>query len=139
MKEEKNDQTEKPQFSNWQEAWEYYAGRANKTFNQLPESELLELIKQRKFDLYYTIWDAIGNKGTIQNSSLVLYNVLVNENKKHDDLIRYHCAGALFKILGLENEEELRKHCQWDLGDRDESLKKLLKIINSLLKDQKRV
>jgi len=122
-----------PEFDNWKDAWEYNAADAEKKFSMLPEETLLEIIKNRQWDSYYSIWNVIGKKGTVKNSSMILYNVLLNEDKKRDDLIRYHCAGALFKILGIESEEELRRRCQWDLGDRKESLKNLLEIINRKL------
>ena len=126
-----------PTFSNWREAWNYYATQSETDYSQLTETELLEIIKDERWDMFYSNWEVIGKKGTMKNSALVLYEVLVNEDDDASDLVRYHCAGALFKILGIEEQEELREHCQWKLGDRKESLEELLKIIKNKLNQTK--
>lgn len=118
-----------PKFSNWKEAWNYYASKSTNEYKAMSEDELIKLIQAGKWDLYYSIWSAIGENGTISKSAEVLLNVLIKVDGEHDDLIRYHCAGALFKILGIEDKTELRETVQWDLENRSQALKELEKII----------
>ena len=70
---------------------------------------------------------------------MVLWNYLKRTPGKHNMLNRYHCAAALFQILGRQDpasENSLRKRVQWDhKGEeaRQQALLELKALIDSLL------
>ena len=106
----------------WRDRWEYEARREAEALSRLSEGELLRRIESGNLGHYYSIWRAISAKGTIQKAAMVLWRFLQansGENRMHD---RYHCAAALFKILGMPDpavQNELRKRVQWDLEGED--------------------
>ncbi|MDP2749526.1 MAG: hypothetical protein Q8O89_01690, partial [Nanoarchaeota archaeon] len=67
---------DEPQFDNWKDAWEYRAKEVFDYSMTLSEDELLSYIKENRRDLFMQIWRAIGEKGTIGKSAMVLYDYL---------------------------------------------------------------
>ena len=129
---------EMPEFTNWKDAWEWHAQQTHTNFSQHTEDELLRKIEQRHYDQFYTIWDALANCGTVEKSAPVLLEVLRREAGESLMLIRYHCAGALFRLLGYPDEPmpALRKQVQWDTNGeqaRQEALDTLEVLINEHL------
>ncbi|MBN2496809.1 MAG: hypothetical protein JXR96_19620 [Deltaproteobacteria bacterium] len=117
--------SDEPKFDNWKDAWEYHAAQSAVDYGKMSESELLKLIRAGDWDMFYTIWDAIGKKGSVEKAAPVLLEVLIAQDGEHADLLRYHCAGALFEILGIEDREELRSTIQWDMDNREGSIEEL--------------
>lgn len=105
-----------PDFSNWQEAWEWHAQQTQNEYAQMSEAKLLRKIQKRQYDAYYQIWYSLGQIGTLAASAPVLLEVLRREAGEDNMLIRYHCAGALFHLLGYPDDPlpELRKRVQWN-------------------------
>ncbi len=119
----------------WREEWEKQAKETYNELDKLSEEELLELVKNNRTDFFFIIWDVIAKKGTLKNAGLVLWNFLKDNPGEELDLPRYHCAGALFILLGMpdpDSENELRCRVQWNhKGEkkRQEALEELRKII----------
>jgi hypothetical protein len=123
----------------WRDRWEYEARREAQSLKRLSERELLERIQSGNLGRYYSIWRAIGSKGTVWDAAMVLWRFLEanpGENMMHD---RYHCAAALFKVLGTPDpavQNELRRRVQWDnQGEeaRQRALAELKEIIQQKL------
>ena len=90
---------------------------------------MLELIRKKEWDSYYSIWPVIGKKGSKKKAAPVLFEVIKSQIGKNEDLIRSHCAAALFKILHIEHLKELRKTVQWDIQNRAEAMASLEQIV----------
>jgi hypothetical protein len=100
----------------WKDRYEYEARQTAESLQVLGEEELIERIRGNRLDPYFAIWRAIGGKGTLQGSAMVLWNFLQKNPGKQKMLHRYHCADALFKIIGMPDpatKNELRKRVQW--------------------------
>ena len=122
----------------WRDRYEYEAKRQSDAFNNYDEQQLLDRIEKNLLDPYFAIWRAIGKKGTIENSAMVLWRYLQRSPGQQNMLNRYHCSAALFKILGMPDpasENLLRKRVQWDHeGEpaRQEALLELRALIEEL-------
>ena len=123
----------------WRDRYEYEARRQADAFRSYDEQKLIQRIEKNLLDPYFAIWRAIGEKGTVENSAMVLWRYLQRSPGDANMLNRYHCAAALFNILGIPDpasENPLRKRVQWDHeGEpaRQEALLELKAIIESLL------
>jgi hypothetical protein len=123
----------------WRDRWEYEAGREAECMNRLTEGELLRRIERGKPGDYYSIWRAIGGKGSVQRAAMVLWRFLQANPGEEWTLHRYHCAAALFRVLGTPDpavQNELRKRVQWDHeGEeaRQEALVELRGVIEEKL------
>jgi len=124
---------------NWRDRWEYEAEREAQSLKRLSERELLERVQSGNLGRYYSIWRAIGSKGTVRGAAMVLWRFLEanpGEKMMHD---RYHCAAALFRVLGMPDpavQNELRRRVQWDSeGEeaRQRALAELKEIIHQKL------
>lgn len=104
-----------PEFTNWQEAWEWHAMQTHRAYEEESLADLLRQIEARQYDGYYVIWNSIRQKGTLAECAPTLLEVLRRETDEHADLIRYHCAGALFHLLGYPDDPipPLRARAQW--------------------------
>jgi len=123
----------------WRERYEYEAQRQAEAYADLDERRLIERIDKDLVDPYFAIWRAIGRKGTVEESALALWRYLQRSPGEAYMLNRYHCAAALFTILGRPDpasESSLRKRVQWDhQGEaaRQEALLELLAVIEARL------
>lgn len=129
--------TDEPKFDNWKDAWEWHAQEAARTYEQFSEEELLELIQKGRYDAYYSIWDAVPKKCTLPKAAPVLISVLRREAGEPVMLVRYHCAGALFKMLGYPSEPlpELRTRAQWD-HQGEEARQKAINELEQVVKEK---
>lgn len=127
----------------WRDRYEYEARRQGDTYKRYDEQRLIERIDKNLLDPYFAIWRAIGAKGTIENSAMALWRYLQRSPGKHYMLNRYHCAAALFAILGMPDpasQNSLRKRVQWDhQGEpaRQEALLELRGIIEARLAESR--
>ncbi|HDS11281.1 MAG TPA: hypothetical protein ENN77_00065 [Candidatus Wirthbacteria bacterium] len=117
----------------WKERWELEAGREYEKYFAMSVQQLLIEIRAGRLGLYYQIWQALGDKAD-KSACLVLWEFLRDNPAKESELQRYHCAGALFKLLdaGDEFERIWRPQVQWGHeGEekRQQSLQKLKKLI----------
>jgi len=123
----------------WRERYSYEAKRQDEALLKLTERQLVERIQKNMMGPYFSIWRVIRKKGTIQYAAITLWEFLQRKPGKVNMLNRYHCAGALFKILGLNKKvgsDELRKRVQWDhQGEkaRQEALQELRELIDERL------
>ena len=108
--------SETPQFSNWKDAWEWHAAQTHQDYSSRSVAELLDLIRARQYDPYYSIWYALRETGSLAECAPVLLDVLRRESGEAMMLVRYHCAAALFFLLGYPDEPlpPLRERVQWD-------------------------
>ena len=104
-----------PEFTNWQEAWEWHASQTAQSYADLPVADLLARIRGGHYDHYYTIWSSLARRATLAEAAPVLLEVLRREHESFMDLIRYHCAGALFALMGYPDDDisPLRARVQW--------------------------
>ena len=105
-----------PEFDNWKDAWDWHARQAALGFSTKSEDELLAKIQARAYDMHFQVWRALAACGTLEKSPPVLLEVLRREVGESRMLTRYHCARALFRLLGYPDEPmpELREQVQWD-------------------------
>ncbi len=118
------------QAMHWKDIWEQRAKDTFIDYMSKSEDELLNLIQNTNWDSYYSIWKAIGKKGSKKKAAPILFEVIKSQTGENDDLIRYHCAAALFKILHIEYMDELRKTVQWNIESREKEMIELEQIIN---------
>lgn len=131
-----------PEFSNWQEAWEWHAQQTQNDFAQMSEAKLLRKIQKRQYDPYYQIWYSLREMGSLATSAPVLLEVLRREGGEAHMLIRYHCAAALFYLLGFPDDPlpELRQRVQWDKqgeSARQAAIDELDQLIQTQLAENK--
>ena len=131
-----------PEFSNWQDAWEWHAQQTQNDFAKLSEAKLLRKIQRRQYDPYYQIWYSLREMGSLANSAPVLLEVLRRESGEAQMLHRYHCAAALFHLLGYPDDPlpELRQRVQWDKqgeAARQEAIDELEQLIQTQLAESK--
>jgi len=115
----------------WREGYEYEAKRDAESLDRLSEEKILERIKNRKLGSYFGEWRAIGKKGTLWDSAMVLWDFLQGSPGDPYMLHRYHCSEALFKILGMDDpasESELRRAVQWDHNGEEARQRALLTL-----------
>lgn len=115
-----NSDVEPPRFTNWQEAWEWHARETRDFYATQDADALLAQIRAGHYDEYYTIWYAVAEKSTLAEAAPVLLDVLRREAGQAQMLVRYHCAAALFRLLGhpTQSSPPLRERVQWDhLGE----------------------
>lgn len=121
----------------WRDRYTYEAHREAESLEDLTEKELVERIRRDWLGRYFAIWRAIGKKGTKDGSAMALWSFLKQNPGKARMLHRYHCADALFRVLGMADpasKNELRKKVQWDhQGEeaRQEALLELKDIIEA--------
>jgi hypothetical protein len=132
---------EPPEFTNWKDAWEWHAGQAAQSYAEQSAEELLEMIRQRQYDPYYQIWYNLREVGTLAQCAPVLMDVLRRETGEAMMLVRYHCAAALFHLLGYRDEPipKLRAKAQWDQNGeeaRQQALDQVEIVIRKRLKKQ---
>lgn len=108
--------SEPPEFTNWQQAWEWYASQTADNLANQSIDYLLQLIQERQYDAYYTIWYTLREKATLAQCAPTLLEVLRRESGDPLMLVRYHCAAALFYLLGYPDDPipPLRARAQWD-------------------------
>ncbi|MGD2076905.1 MAG: hypothetical protein PVH18_00875 [Chloroflexota bacterium] len=122
----------------WRDRYEYEAQRQADAIRNYSEQQLIERIEKDLLDPYFAIWRAIGRKGTIENSAIVLWRYLQRSPGKPNMLNRYHCADALFRIMEMPDptsDNPLRRRVQWDHeGEpaRQEALLELKALIEEL-------
>lgn len=122
----------------WRDRYEYEAQRQADAIRDYSEQQLIERIEKDLLDPYFAIWRAIGRKGTIEKSAMVLWRYLQRSPGKPNMLNRYHCADALFRIMEMPDpasDNPLRRRVQWDHeGEpaRQEALLELKALIEEL-------
>lgn len=125
---------EMPVFGNWKEAWEWHAQQMEKEYAGTSDDHLLHLIQQGQLDPYYQIWYSLRDKTSLNKASATLLTFLRRPASQTDDLHRYHCAAALFHLLGYSDDPipPLRARVQWvHQGEnaRQEALDELEQLI----------
>ena len=125
----------------WRDRYEYEAGQETKTMDKLNERELVEKIEKNHLGKYFAIWRVIARKGTPSQAAMPMWRYLKRSPGERNMHNRYHCAAALFQILGMPDpasESDLRKQVQWDShGEeaRQQALLKLKSIIEEMVTD----
>lgn len=120
----------------WRDRWEYEAKLEADKYSKQPEQKLLRQIQKGQLGNYYQIWYEIGKKGTLQNAALILLEFLQQHPGDSNMLQRYHCAGALLKIVYKEDivpTDDRRKAIQWDHAGEEERQRKLLELRETIL------
>jgi methylated-DNA-protein-cysteine methyltransferase-like protein len=102
----------------WKDRWEYEAERTTESLEQLSEQELVDRVKHNQLDSYFSLWYTLARKATTRTTAIALWQFLKDHPGEDSMLDRYHCATALFRILGFtsNNDElpELQRRVQWD-------------------------
>ena len=125
---------EPPPFDNWKDAWEWHAVKAAEAFATQSEATLLAEIQAGRYDPYYQIWYSLREVGTLESCAPVLLEVLRREKGEWQMLVRYHCAAALFHLLGYRDDPipKLRARVQWD-NDGEEARQAALDELEQLI------
>ena len=113
----------------WRDRYEYESRREAESLENYSEEQLVNRIENNRLGSYFSIWRAIGKKGTAEGSAVVLWRFLQRSPGEPLMLHRYHCAAALFQILGMADpasQSELRKGVQWDSHGEEARQKALL-------------
>lgn len=122
----------------WKDRYEFESAQESQRMDKLSEQALIAKIEQDNLDQYFGVWRAIGRKGSLANAAMPMWRYLQRNPGKQKMLHRYHCAAALFQILGMSDpasENELRKQVQWDShGEeaRQQALLELKEIIEEM-------
>jgi hypothetical protein len=125
-----------PQFNHWKDAWEWHADQADKFYAGQSEEQLLAWIAEGQYDAYYQIWYNLREIGRLKNCASLLLEVLRRETGEDRMFIRYHCAAALFHLMGYPDEPlpELRKRVQWDF-EGEEARQKAIGDLRLMIED----
>jgi hypothetical protein len=112
---------DEPEFSNWKDAWEWHATQTHDDLRRWPPADLLRAADAGHYDAYYTLWDAIRERCSLADAAPVLLRVIRREAGDQMMLIRYHAAGALFRLLGAPDEPlpDLRQRVMWARGNEE--------------------
>jgi len=127
----------------WRDRYEYEARQETESLTSYSEERLVKQIENNQLSSYFSIWRAIGKKGTVAGSAMALWRFLQRSPGELRMLHRYHCAAALFEILGMDDpasQSELRKGVQWDSNGeeaRQEALLELKDIIEAKLTERR--
>ena len=99
---------------------------------------IVEDVKNARLGKYYQLWRALCTKGTVEKSSIALWEYL-RDNPGDDNMLnRYHCSAALFVILGSPDpacKDELRKTVQWD-HDGEEVRQEALVVLKEIIAEK---
>lgn len=115
----------------WKDRWEYEAELESERQAALSEDELVSRLQAGYLDGYYALWDTFTKTGTLQKSALPLWDFLRDHPGEYWMLHRYHCAAALFTILGRPDpdcKDELRCRVQWEHDGEDARQQALLDL-----------
>ena len=115
----------------WRDRYEYESRRSAESLAGHSEERLVYRVENNLLDPYFSVWRSLGKIGTVEGSAMALWRFLQRSPGKSRMLHRYHCAAALFKILGMEDpasESELRKGVQWDSHGEEARQKALLAL-----------
>jgi hypothetical protein len=115
----------------WRDRYEYEAGQEFNSLDKLNERELVEKIEKNHIGSYFAIWRVIARKGTPSQAAMPMWRYLQRSPGERNMHNRYHCAAALFQILGRPDpasESDLRKQVQWDSHGEEARQQALLKL-----------
>lgn len=115
----------------WRERWEYEARQEREPLQALDGEALLDRVRQGHTGSYDQIWRVIAQKGSANRSARVLWEFLCSHPGQHADMERYHCAGALFQVLGMPDpasKDDLRPRVQWDREGEEARQQALLEL-----------
>lgn len=115
----------------WKDRWEYEAELESERQAALSEDELVARLQAGHLDGYFAVWDTFAKIGTLHTSALPLWEFLRDHPGEGWMLDRYHCAAALFTILGRPDpdcQDELRCRVQWDHDGEDARQQALLEL-----------
>jgi len=123
-----------PEYDNRKDTWEGQAQETFLGFQELSEDELLKKILKGEFDMFYTIWQVLWQKWTIEKTAPVLIKLLDSLDDKELFLERYHITENLLKIMKIE-DEDLKRDIIWNTESIDVEKKKeaLWKIKEELI------
>ncbi|NTV64789.1 MAG: hypothetical protein HGA65_14850 [Oscillochloris sp.] len=82
--------SDEPEFSNWQEAWEYYARSELDHLRAQSVDDLLAAVRAGHFGGHYVLWDAIAERASLGQVAWSLVAVLGSDA---DYLDRYPLRG----------------------------------------------
>ena len=80
----------------WQDHWDEAAEAERRALRARPVAELLAEVRAGRYGRYYEIWTSLAERSSVAEAGWILYHVLLREE---DDLIRYHGAAALLRLL----------------------------------------
>ena len=81
----------------WQDYYEEACQQERANFQQLPIETILESVKAHRYGAYYTVWEVIAQKASLEEAAPILLEVL---ERDIDYLIRMNCVEyALLKLM----------------------------------------
>jgi hypothetical protein len=102
---------------NWRERYEIEAASELAEYEQKSLDVLFNQIRSRQYGRYFSLWRAIASRAQLEQAGWLLFEVLQTES---DYLQRYHCAGALLSLMGLNRTDAVNYSA--DSADRFKNL-----------------
>ena len=96
--------------SDWKVQYEDAADAEYARYLRMPISSLVAEITAGRTGEYHTIWRAVAEGGTAPEVGWKLYDVLTSDRPY---LERYHCAGALLRVIGCTEFEPVALSAKW--------------------------
>jgi hypothetical protein len=128
-----------PEFDNWKDAYEWHSQQSYEQMKQFDEEALVGFAKNGAGGLYFQLWRALGEKGTVKVSAMPLFEYVRDNPGEDAYLDRYHAFEALEKVLeradGKKLSEDEKFNCVMqrpDEGSRQEALNKIKERIEKL-------
>ena len=81
----------------WKDHYNDFAQKEREYIRQMPIENILADVKNKRYGQYYTVWEIIAQKSTLEEAGMILIEVLEQDI---DYLIRMNCASyALLKLM----------------------------------------
>lgn len=112
--------------TDWKTQYEASADAEFVDFSARPLDELLAAIRSGQAGEYFQVWQAGADRGTAAQVGWTLFDVLVSDRPY---LERYHCAGALLRVLGSVEFKPVQLSAAWP--SRAENLMKLRQLLEA--------
>ncbi len=110
-------------YADFQKHWEAGARAELESYTAMPVAELLTRIEEGRLGHYYMIWPALADRATLHEAGWILFRLLESDL---DYFNRYHCAAALLRLAGIEDESEEPAHYSaHEVHDVDRNLRRL--------------
>ena len=119
--------------THWKTLWDEYAEKERRNYGSMPVEELLKRVKHGYYGNYYCIWYSIAGKATLEQAGEILLEVL---HRNIRNLLRYHCASALLKLM---DEEDIQPaDISGDQPDHDDLLEVVSNKLETLLEENRK-
>lgn len=107
----------------WRDTWEQHAEGERRELAVEPVSQLLERLRAGYYGGYYSIWDTVAERSTLEEAGWLLFSVLESGAEYLD---RYRCAEALLRLLKSRKWKAVELSAEWGRGQSLPQIEELL-------------